>query len=207
MRLLIAFTLLTTAPGAGWQPPLPGEVVVVRGFDPPAHPWLSGNRGVDLLGHPGEQVLAAGAGTVSYAGVVARVPVVAIRHQGGLETTYEPVLAVVARGQRVTRGQPIGRLVAAGSHCPPRVCLHWGLRQAGRYLDPLGLLGLARVRLLPVDNADAGPAAVHAAAPAALAGILAVACAARPIRRRRARWRRSRRSTTASPPMPRIPRR
>jgi hypothetical protein len=29
--------------------------------------------------------------------------------------------------------------------------LHWGLRQGNRYLDPLALLGLGRVRLWPLQ--------------------------------------------------------
>lgn len=197
MRILVALALLTAPTAGDWQSPLPGDVVVVRGFDPPAQPWLPGNRGVDLLGRPGEQVLAAGAGTVSYAGTVARVPVVAIRHPNGLETTYEPVVALVKRGQSVRAGQPIGKLVTAWSHCPPRTCLHWGLKRADRYLDPLGLLGLERVRLLPMGNGSAVPVA---AAPATVAGALGAIALAGPLRRRRARSRRSRRSTTTSPP-------
>ena len=205
--MLLALALLA-APGAGpWQSPLPGALVIQRAFDPPAHPWLPGNRGVDLLGRPGEEVFAAGAGRVSFAGRVARVPVVAIRHPDGLESTYEPVKATVAAGQWVSAGQLIGRLVAAASHCPPRTCLHWGLRRAGHYLDPLGLLGLQRVRLLPMDNPGPASAAIRTAKPLALAGFAVTVVAAGPIRRRRARSRRSRRSTTASPPAPRRRRR
>jgi murein DD-endopeptidase MepM/ murein hydrolase activator NlpD len=196
MHLLVTLALLTAPMASDWQSPLPGDVVVARGFDPPAQRWLPGNRGVDLLGSPGEQVLAAGAGTVSYAGTVATVPVVAIRHPDGLETTYEPVVAVVKRGQAVRAGQPIGRLVTAGSHCPPQACLHWGLKRAGNYLDPLGLLGLERVRLLPMGG-PSGPARV---APATVAGALGAASLAYPLTRRRARSRRSTRSTTANPP-------
>lgn len=198
--MLLALALLAAPSTGSWQSPLPGAIVVQRAFDPPAQPWLPGNRGVDLLGHPGEEVFAAGAGRVSFAGLVARVPVVAIRHHDGLETTYEPVIATVTVGELVFAGQPIGRLVAAGSHCPPRTCLHWGLRRAGHYLDPLGLLALERVRLLPMDNPGPASAAIRAATPAALAAFGATAVAAWPIRRRRARSRRSRRSSTATPP-------
>jgi len=33
-------------------------------------------------------------------------------------------------------------------------CLHWGLLQGDVYLDPLALLGLGRVRLLPLKAGE-----------------------------------------------------
>jgi len=123
---------------------------VARGFDPPAKPWLPGHRGVDLDGEPGDPVLAAGAGVVAFAGEVARVPVISIRHPDGLLTTYEPVRTRLHAGDPITLGQRIGRLVMVGSHCSPAACLHWGLRRGHDYLDPLALLHLNPVRLLPL---------------------------------------------------------
>lgn len=138
----------------GW--PLPGAPRVVVTFDPPAAPWLPGRRGVDLAGTPGEPVLAAGPGTVAFAGTVAGVRAVSIDHAGGLRTTYEPVIASVRAGQRVAAGTPIGTLLAGQPGCPAGVpaCLHWGLRRGMTYLDPLLLLGLAPVRLLPLAPQD-----------------------------------------------------
>lgn len=133
-----------------WLAPVPRPVHVVRGFDPPAHPWLAGHRGVDLAAAVGSPVRAAGRGVVSVAGSVAGTLVVAVRHADGLETTYEPVRPVVHRGQLVSAGDILGVLVMAGGHCHPAACLHWGLRRGADYLDPLGLLGRARVRLLPL---------------------------------------------------------
>ena len=51
----------------------------------------------------------------------------------------------------MTAGTPIGRIGARIDGCPAGVpaCLHWGLRHGDVYLDPLALLGLGRVRLLP----------------------------------------------------------
>ena len=135
--------------GSGW-PLLPGPDTVVRSFDPPLHPWLAGNRGVDLAGTPGEQVHAATSGVVSFAGQVGGVGVVAIT-RGPLRTTYEPIHPTVDEGDRVAAGDVIGRLTLAGSHCAARACLHWGLLRGQDYLDPLALLGVARVRLLPLD--------------------------------------------------------
>lgn len=136
---------------AGWAWPLAGLPRVVRGFLLPPEPWLPGHRGVDLRGSPGDAVLASGPGRVSFAGLVAGKPVVVITHAGGLRTTYEPVIAAVSTNNEVSRGSVIGRLSAAGSHCLPAACLHWGLRRGDTYLDPLALVGATqRVRLLPV---------------------------------------------------------
>lgn len=159
MRFLVPFALFAAAalPGphagaADWTWPLPAPHHVVRGFDPPPRPWLPGHRGVDLAGAAGEPVLAAGTGTIAFAGVVARVPVVSVRHPGGLLTTYEPVRSRLRAGEPVSAGQRLGRLDPAGSHCAPAVCLHWGLRRGTDYLDPLALLHLNQVRLLPLGG-------------------------------------------------------
>lgn len=131
----------------GW--PLSGFPAVLRPFEAPAHLYGPGHRGVDLGGQPGQQVLAAGAGVVAFAGMVAGRPVVSVDHPNGLRTTYEPVLATVAPGQQVARGQPIGVLQAGHEGCPRPACLHWGVRRGAEYLDPLWLLSPGRVRLLP----------------------------------------------------------
>jgi murein DD-endopeptidase MepM/ murein hydrolase activator NlpD len=132
-----------------WGWPLPGEPTVTRPFDPPPAPWTAGHRGVDLAGTQGGPVLAAGAGEVAFAGMVAGRPVVSVQHDGGLRTTYEPVQPTVAAGQVVARGSPLGSLVPGHTDCPVQACLHWGLRRGDTYLDPLLLLRPPRVRLLP----------------------------------------------------------
>ncbi|GLV51698.1 hypothetical protein TBS_22660 [Thermobispora bispora] len=140
-----------TAPAPDWRWPLAGHPNVIRRFDPPARPWLSGHRGVDLAARAGQEVRAAGAGLVLIADRVVDRGVVSIRHRDGLRTTYLPVRPLVRQGQRVAAGQVIGVIEAAGGwagHCP-EVCLHWGLIHRDRYLDPLLLLGMGQVRLLP----------------------------------------------------------
>lgn len=151
-------------PARTWTWPLtppPGarRPVIVHGFQPPAKRWQAGHRGVDLLGGPGQEVLAAGEGVVSYAGLLFGRPVVAIDHtapgRDTLRTTYEPVDPLVKVGEQVRTGQLIGHLVdSPANHCAPQTCLHWGLvRGFGhgeRYLDPSALLGRLPVRLLPV---------------------------------------------------------
>lgn len=133
-----------------WVLPMAESASVVRGFDPPSQPWSAGHRGVDLAAPAGTTVRAAGAGVVSYAGLLAGRGVVAISH-GELRTTYEPVTATVSVGEQVDPGEPIGTLATAGGHCLPSVCLHWGLLRGQTYLDPLQLLG-GGVRLLPLGS-------------------------------------------------------
>lgn len=140
-------------PRAGvFRRPVPGPPV--RLFDPPPQPWLAGHRGVDLAAPAGTQVRSAGAGVVLFAGLVAGRPVVTVGHADGLRTTYEPVRPAVPPGARVAAGAPLGLLLAGHPGCPSAACLHWGLRRGRDYLDPLALLGLGPVRLLPVGGAS-----------------------------------------------------
>ena len=147
----------------GW--PLAGTPRPVRRFDPPAQPWLPGHRGVDLAAAPGVEVRAAGTGIILFAGMVAGRPVVTVGHADGLRTTYEPVRPGLSVGAQVATGTPIGDLLAGHPGCPAEACLHWGLRRGEEYLDPLALLGLGAVRLLPVDAPSAD--ALSADAPSA----------------------------------------
>jgi murein DD-endopeptidase MepM/ murein hydrolase activator NlpD len=156
-------------PGFGW--PLPGAPTVDRGFQPPASDWGAGHRGVDLRGEPGETVLAAGPGRVTYAGLLAGRGVVAVSHSGGLRTTYEPVTALVRVGQVVARGTPLGTLGSGHASCRAgTACLHWGLLRADTYLDPLGLLVDQQVRLLPLGTPASPVPALQAAGGEARAG-------------------------------------
>ena len=132
----------------GW--PLAAPHPVVRTFSAPATPYGSGHRGVDLGGTAGEPVLAAGDGTVVFAGQLFDRPVVSIDHQGGLRTTYEPVEPIVRTGNRVRRGEQIGTLQAGHAGCPTTACLHWGARRGQEYVNPIRLVSPGRVRLLPL---------------------------------------------------------
>jgi murein DD-endopeptidase MepM/ murein hydrolase activator NlpD len=148
------------APGAvreeraadGWVPPLdrpPDALGVLAPFDPPAHDWLPGHRGVDLAAGPGEAARSPSPGVVTFAGPVAGRDVLVVLHDDGLRTSLEPVTATVARGTRVGAGTVVGTVEVVpggatssphGGHCAA-VCVHWGVRRGERYLDPLALLG------------------------------------------------------------------
>jgi len=140
-------------PRGRYRWPLDGVPRILRAFQPPPQRWAAGHRGVDLLGTDGLVVRAAGDGIVHFAGQVAGRFVISINHEDDLRTTYEPVIPSVRAGQVVQAGDPIGVLYT-GNHqgCAGSTCLHWGLRQNGQYLDPLSLLGLGQLRLLPVDE-------------------------------------------------------
>lgn len=138
--------------------PLAGRPSVLRGWEPPTGPYGPGHRGVDLAAGPGERVLAATDGRVSFAGRVAGRGVVAIEVAGSgsppLRTTYEPVRALIEEGASTRAGQPVGVLEEGPFHCSEG-CLHWGLRRGDAYLDPLSplppsLLRRGPSRLLPV---------------------------------------------------------
>lgn len=181
MSLVVPLLLLLagSASPAGppdWSAPL-APVVVLRAFDPPPadRPWLPGHRGVDLAAAAGAVVRSPAAGAVTFAGPLAGRGVVVVDH-GGVRSTFEPVLPLVHRGERLAAGAVVGLVSAVPPHCGVRACLHWGVRAGGAYLDPLTMLlrGAApvRVRLLPlVGGAVAGahgPAAAARPPPPAL---------------------------------------
>lgn len=142
----------TPAPRGRYGWPTGGPTDVLEGFDPPAAVWSAGHRGVDLALAAGSPVLAAGDGTVIFAGVVAGRPVVSIDHADGIRTTYEPVEPSVAAGDAVRRGQAIGVLVA-GHRSDGADALHWGARTGAKsYIDPLRLLRPVVIRLKPLGG-------------------------------------------------------
>jgi murein DD-endopeptidase MepM/ murein hydrolase activator NlpD len=121
----------------------------------PAPAYGSGHRGIDLPADPGTSIRAVADSAVALAGKVAGKPVVVLLVDtpdlGRVRVTYEPVLPLVQAGARVLAGQVIGVLAGAGGHCG-RVphCLHLGIKQDGRYLDPAPFLPTGRVVLKPV---------------------------------------------------------
>ena len=154
---IVALTLgvfgLTDAPTVAWASdphvwPVAGPVV--RAFDPPDIVYGAGHRGIDIGAPAGTTVVAAADGIVSFVGVIDYVPMITVTHADGIRTTYQPVAALVGRGQSVTGGQAIGVLQSGHGATP---CLHFGVLRGQDYLDPLAWLGVGRVpvRLLPAE--------------------------------------------------------
>ncbi|MEW2545666.1 M23 family metallopeptidase [Streptomyces sp. NPDC047002] len=138
--------------GRSW--PVAARPEVVRGWLPPPSAYGPGHRGADLAARAGDAVLAVADGRVSFAGRVAGRGVLSIVLAGTgappLRVTYEPVAALVARGEVVRAGQVVGRLAAGPFHCAAG-CLHLGLLRGPAYLDPLALLPApGPSRLLPL---------------------------------------------------------
>lgn len=134
-------TMVVRPSGHGWTWPLEPQPVVLRQFDPPRRPWLSGHRGVDLGGTRGAEVRSPQGGTVVFSGWVVDRPVVTIDHGGGLRSSFEPVTGVSPVGAHVAKGEPVGTVALGDTrHCAPDDCLHWGVRSGEEYVDPLAFI-------------------------------------------------------------------
>ena len=129
----------TAAASGTWVWPVTGPVI--RGFDPPDDPYGAGHRGIDIAAPVGTPVLAAQAGTVTFAGKVGGQLFVTVDHGGGLVSSYSWVSALrVRKDDVIARGQTIA-LSGTGhpaSGEPPH--LHVGVRLNGQYVDPLAYL-------------------------------------------------------------------
>ena len=66
-------------------------------------------------------IVAPAAGVVSFAGAVVDRGVLTIDHGDGVVSAIEPVDGLVAEGEAVAAGDPIG-VVASGGHCAPGAC-------------------------------------------------------------------------------------
>ena len=122
----------------GWAWPVRGAVI--RGFDPPEDPFGAGHRGIDIAAPIGAVVVAPASGTVAFAGKVGGHLFVTLDHGSELTTTYSWVSATsVRKGDVVTAGQAFA---ATGTGHPDAAVphLHFGVRLAGAYLDPLAFL-------------------------------------------------------------------
>jgi murein DD-endopeptidase MepM/ murein hydrolase activator NlpD len=147
------WALLPLLAGPAWAQPV-ASAPVQSAFSPAAA-YQSGHRGIDLKARPGTSVRAVTDATVALARPVAGKPVLVlvVDHPdlGRLRVTYEPVLPDVEAGDRVIAGQSIGTLATAGGHCGREPhCLHLGIKQDGRYLDPEFFLNHGQVVLKPL---------------------------------------------------------
>jgi len=156
LTLLLAGMPSSSAQGpassGAWLWPVRGPVI--NAFDPPDSPFGAGHRGIDIAVPVGTTIVAPESGSVTFAGRVGGHLFITIDHGGELSSTYSWLSAsAVRRGDTVSRGQPIG---ATGVGHPGSVVphLHFGVRLAGIYLDPLTLLGppsaVDLIRLAPL---------------------------------------------------------
>lgn len=134
-----------------WRSPVPAAEL--RPFAAPPTPWGAGHRGVDLGPlSTGATIRAPADGRVSFAGVVVDRPVLSIDHGAGYLSSFEPVEAGLEVGDVVSAGDPVGTLAPGKGHCTA-LCLHWGVRLHGEYINPLLLTGeLEPSVLLPLRD-------------------------------------------------------
>jgi lipoprotein NlpD len=94
------------------------------------------NKGIDIAGRLGQQVMAAGSGKVMYAGSGIRGygNLVIVKHSNSLLSAYAHNRAIVVKeGQNVTKGQVIAEM---GDSDADTVKLHFEIRQQGKPVDP-----------------------------------------------------------------------
>ena len=94
------------------------------------------NKGIDIAGRAGQQVMAAGAGKVMYAGSGIRGygNLVIVKHSNSLLSAYAHNRAIVVKeGDNVAKGQVIAEM---GDSDAETVKLHFEIRQQGKPVDP-----------------------------------------------------------------------
>ncbi len=94
------------------------------------------NKGIDIAGRLGQQVMAAGPGKVMYAGSGIRGygNLVIVKHSNSLLSAYAHNRAILVKeGDSVAKGQAIAEM---GDSDADTVKLHFEIRQQGRPVDP-----------------------------------------------------------------------
>jgi murein DD-endopeptidase MepM/ murein hydrolase activator NlpD len=113
------------------QMTLPAQGSIIRGYA------KGRNEGIDIGAAAGSAVVAAADGTVAaITKDTQQVPIIVIRHEGGLLTVYAGVDGItVAKGDRVERGQKIAVVRAASP-----AFLHFEVRRGVESTDPSAFL-------------------------------------------------------------------
>ena len=118
-----------SAGSAKFAMPAPGAII---------RPYVKGkNDGVDIAASAGTSVKAAAAGTVAaITKDTDQVPILVLRHDGGLLTVYANIDGItVAKGAKVSRGQTIAK-VRAGD----QGFVHFEVRKGYDSVDPMPYL-------------------------------------------------------------------
>lgn len=144
-------------PMLSFASPLEPPIKLINQYRQPNSDYSAGHRGVDYLAKIGQKVLSPADGQVWFSGKVVNRHLISISHAGNYLSEFEPLCSDLKKGERVSKGQEIGRVCAADAsyipHCETATCLHFSLRNLGSYLSPLVLIGeLNPSRLLPLKN-------------------------------------------------------
>lgn len=127
-----------TYSGGGFAWPAPGAGI--------SQYFRYGHYGLDINGSTGDRIVAAASGTVTFAGWKSNGGgyQVWVAHGSGLYSTYNHMSSVsVGRGQRVSRGQSLGRMGSTGNSSGSH--LHFEVWRGpvwngGQRVNPLGYL-------------------------------------------------------------------
>jgi len=112
----------------------PAKGKVLAGFAEPR------SKGIDIDGKPGDPVVAAAAGRVTYTGtgIPGLGKLVVIKHDNGFITVYAHNQSILVKEQQsVARGQKIAELGASDADRPK---LHFQIRKGSAAVDPLRYL-------------------------------------------------------------------
>jgi lipoprotein NlpD len=120
------------ADAAGFVWPAKGKVI--SGFSEPR------SKGIDIDGKPGDPVVAAAAGRVTYigSGIPGLGKLVVIKHDNGFITVYAHNREILVKEQQaVARGEKIAELGATDAERPK---LHFQIRKGSAPVDPMRYL-------------------------------------------------------------------
>ncbi len=112
----------------------PAKGKVLAGFAEPR------SKGIDIDGKPGDPIVAAAPGRVTYigSGIPGLGKLVVIKHDNGFITVYAHNREILVKEQQaVTRGQKIAELGASDADRPK---LHFQIRKGSAAVDPLRYL-------------------------------------------------------------------
>lgn len=155
--LVLSISWQLPSPSLGQEPGFESPTVgsaLVNSYRQSEGPYGPGHRGVDYEVDLGQGVFAPADGQVHFVGKVVDRQLISLSHPGDLLSAFEPVCSVLARGEKVSKGDLIGEICEADQgylqHCLDVFCLHFSVRKNGEYLSPLWFTGeLAPSRLLP----------------------------------------------------------
>lgn len=119
--------------------PIDGEVI--RRFDRPQCTYCPGHRGVTIDSRGGDEIVAVAGGVVSFAGEVGGRQYVVQSIAPDVRVTYGGVRAVALNVQQGLWADAGDVLALADEDT------YLGVRVGDQYVEPLGFLGLGRVRL------------------------------------------------------------
>ncbi|TDB38006.1 MAG: hypothetical protein D9V44_08150 [Actinobacteria bacterium] len=157
LALLLVLVPVGASAGEGLHRPVPGAVALRFGATFSSAGKQCTHRGVDIPAEPGETVLAAADGVVTFAGQVpadggGRTTAVTITTKDGLLVCVMPLeRSSVQKGDPVTAGARVGVVAGAGDFSSDNPHVHLSVRRAGSYIDPEPLLGETEAATEPLS--------------------------------------------------------